>query len=430
MIPEPADLRNRHLIRGSSWVMAGILVQALTGILFWFLAASFETARTIGLASAIFASIQFINYATTLGLPEVIAAFPGSNKQQADTLLTRAVVATILATAVGAAVFLAAAWSPGVSNVLGNQVVVAWAIVAILGGGNAVAQLLDIHFMAHHRWGVVFSRNAVVGLARIPLLFLLDLDHASLGVLLAMSGPIALSGYVGLGVAAKVSGFVPRLRGHLSGSLLMLRYSAVQYMSHLALFAPQFVLPVLVLADVNPEVNANFFLAWTITTVVSIVPVIVGRVLVVEGSRTAGINRQIRTGLVFAVSLMVVAVILAFPISRVMIEVYGEEFTLAADLLPRLVLGCLPWAVIAIALSAARVRHDHVGSVLVTTALAVSLVVLGLALVSRDGAVGAANAWLLSNTFSSLIAVAVLHRNLRSDRGIASGSHSATAMAN
>ena len=192
---------------------------------------------------------------------------------------------------------------------------------------------------------------------------------------------------------------------------------------------PQFVLPVLVLANVLREENANFFLAWTITTVVSTVPLIVGRVLVVEGSRKVGTNRQITTSLASALSLMVVAIIASVPVSKLMIEFYGEEFRLAADLLPRLVLGCLPWAVTAISLSVARVRHDHLGSVLVTTGLAVSLLVLGLVLVPRDGAVGAANAWLLSNTFSSLIALAVLHRNLRPDREVAPGSRSATAIA-
>ena len=124
-------------------------------------------------------------------------------------------VATFAATAAGAAVYLAAAQSPGVNHVLGSQVVVGWVIVTLLGGGNAIAQLLDIHFMVHQRWRVVFTRNAVVGLARIPLLFVLDLDRAALGVLLAMTGAIALSGFVGLGVAARLTGFGLHLRGRL-----------------------------------------------------------------------------------------------------------------------------------------------------------------------------------------------------------------------
>ena len=132
------------MLRGSVWAMAGLLTQAVSGLVFWFLAARLETPETIGLASAMFASVQFVNFATSMGLPEALSAFPGRDRRDADALFTWAALTTTTSSAVGTAVYALAVSSDGVDRLLERGVLAGWLLFFVLSAGNAVALLVDV----------------------------------------------------------------------------------------------------------------------------------------------------------------------------------------------------------------------------------------------------------------------------------------------
>ena len=55
--------------------MMGFLAQAVTGVGFWVLAARVYSQVDVGVASGLFTSLQFINYATALGLQELLSRY-------------------------------------------------------------------------------------------------------------------------------------------------------------------------------------------------------------------------------------------------------------------------------------------------------------------------------------------------------------------
>ncbi len=98
-------------------------------------------------------------------------------------------------------------------------------------------------------------------------------------------GPIALSGFVGVALLPALEGHRYSLRSRPTGSRSILRYTSVNYVATLALEAPRFALPVIVLVYVAPSDNANFYVAWAIVAVVLLVPATLGQVLLVEAGR-------------------------------------------------------------------------------------------------------------------------------------------------
>jgi O-antigen/teichoic acid export membrane protein len=403
-----------HLLRGSVWAIAGLLTQAVSGLAFWFLAARLETPETIGLASAMFASVQFVNFATSMGLPEALSAFPGRDRSDADTLFTWAALTTTTSSAVGTAVYALAVSSDGVDRLLERGVLAGWLLFFVVSAGNAVALLVDVRFMSTRHWVMVFARSAVVGFARIPLLLIPAVIDEAVWVFLAMTGPIALSGFLGVGLAGLVTDYVPTIRHRLDQARQIVRYAWVNYLSHLGVLAPQFVLPVLVLVSVDADENANFYLAWTITAVVAIIPITIGRVLLVEGSRRdSNVRSQVRWALVLAVSLTGLATGGALVLRALLVVLYGEDYELASDIIPWLVAGCIPWSVTAIAMAVSRVHHDHPSVLALTGTLAISIIGTALVLVPASGAVGATQAWVLGNLVTVFVAALVLARGKR-----------------
>jgi arabinofuranan 3-O-arabinosyltransferase len=397
-----------HLVQGSVWLMAGFVVQAVTGVAFWIVAARVDSAVDVGRASALFASMQFVNYATAMGLQEMLARFTAIARDDADVLFSWAVVVTTATSAFGTVIYAVIASAQSDSKLSSVGSVGGIILFFLLSAGAAVALLVDARLMTARRWRWVFGRLAAVGAIRLPLLLIPSAVDRSIWLFVAIAAPIAASGVVGLAVLRRDDGLTLRLTPRPKSARAATHYALINYLSHLALSAPQFALPVIVLANVGPVANANFFVAWSIAAVAFILPVTIGRVLLTEGSRTEQLLEQhTDTAMRLGLGLMIAAAAATFLVQRLLPMLYGPQYSLAAEILPWLVLGGVPWAITAIAIGRARVSHDHVGTVLMTATLAVSILGMALVAVPTAGVEGAVRAWVAGTSLSAVVAILV-----------------------
>ncbi len=209
---------------------------------------------------------------------------------------------------------------------------------------------------------------AVIGLVRFPFLLAIaegaDADRWIYHIMLAPSallgaGTVLLLPAIGAG----------RMRWRRPRSLApFARYAGVNWMATLASQAAQFVLPLVVAQSVAPEVNASFFLAWMVTSIVLLVPGAIAQVLLVEGSRDAHHGRsaadghdRAREALVISLAIAALALVGSVAAGPIAVVIFGDEYRRLADLLPALMAAGIPWAVTAVRLSEARIRRDVVG---------------------------------------------------------------------
>ena len=223
-----------------------------------------------------------------------------------------------------------------------------------------------------------------------------------------MAAPIAFSGLITLGLLGRAGNPRPSLAVPDGGWSQPLHYAGVNYLSHLAILAPQFILPVIVFINVRPVTYANFFLAWSIAAVAFILPVTIGRVLLVEGSRERAEAGTTRKATLLAVGAMIVATIGAGLLALLLPSIYGASYTEAGRILPWLVAGGIPWSVTSIALARARVLADSISIVVMTAFAAVSVLGLAMALVPSRELDGAVAAWCLGNAVASAVAVVLV----------------------
>lgn len=403
-----------HVVRGSAWVLAGVAVGATSGALFWLLAARSVDDGSVGRASAMFTSVLFVNYATTLGLPIAVAAFAADRSSDAGARFSWAIVLTAASSSVGGFVYLLAV-APDAREVLFR-----WsepgglAVFALIATGAAIAVLDDVRLMAARRWGWVLVRSAGVGLVRIPLLPLNPGLPDDTWLFLLSAGVLAFSGFAGLALLPRLTGLRPSLRRPPAGTGRAARYAAVNYASMLASNAPAFVLPVLVLLHVGAEENARFFVAWSIVSVVFLVPQNVGNVLVVEGHRGHDLAGPVRASLAVATATMALCLAGTLVVGRAVLAVYGDGYAEAAGTLRGLMVAGLPWAVTSTGLGWARVRHDTAATIGITLTLASAVCLPALWLVPEGGATAAAWCWVGGHVAAAAVAAGAWWR-LRGD---------------
>jgi O-antigen/teichoic acid export membrane protein len=397
---------HRLLLTGSAVLVVGAAVQAITGSLFWLIAARTGTTTEVGHASALFTSVLFVSYATGLGLPVAVARYAADRSRQSDVVFTWGLIATTIASAIGSVCYLAL-FHPPATDVLTHWHGAAGPLLFfVMVVGAAFSLVVDVRFMTVRRWNLVLIRILLVGVIRLPFVALLPDGHRALWLFVLAAGPTAVSGVAGVLLLPRVTGGGLHLRPRPVTARAAARYSLVNYVSTLTYQAPYFVLPVIVLANVPASVNAAFYVAWGITAVAFYVPSAIGQALLAEGGKEgAHLRSQVRLALALAVGLMCIATVGAVAFRGLLTTIYGEDYREAARILPALIGAGVPWAVTSLLLTEARVLHRHVANVAITLALTVAIIVPALVLVPRDGVDGATRAWLFGNLVAAVVAM-------------------------
>jgi O-antigen/teichoic acid export membrane protein len=406
-----ADDSGDHLIRGSAWLLATVGANALSGLVFWLVAFRLDTASDVGRATALFTSVQFVNYLTSMGLPVALARYAPDRTRTSRALFGWALLITTISSLVGTLGFallgpdrlldVLSQWGTPLGIVLFCSLVI----------GMSFAVLVEVRLMTLRRWGWVLARVALVGVARVPLLFIRPFDGDALWLAVLAAGGPAASGYIGAAVLQLRSGAARALRPVPEVASAAMRYAGVNYLGLLAAQGPQFALPVIVLLNVTPAQNAAYYVAWGITTIVFLIPHTVGQVLLVEGGRDgADLNHQVHLTLVVSVSVMAAIALVGWALPDLITLVYGDSAEAAVAVLPGFLVAGVAWAITSAYLARARVLEDSVGVVLITGTFAVATLVPALSLVPADGLSGAGRAWLFGNMAAAAVAVLVGRR--------------------
>lgn len=396
---------HRHLLAGSAALVVGAAVQAATGAVFWLVAARIDTTDDVGRATALFTSTLFIAYLAGLGLQVSLARYAPGRDDDSHTVFTWGVVATCVSGTLVALGFLLVVDTEATTALTNWHPVGGPALFAAAAVGAALTLIVDVRWMTVRRWSLVLARTVVVGLTRFPLLLIPSGDNETVHLFAVAALPLLLTGVGGVLLMPRVSGARHRLFPLPSTRRAAIRYSAVNYVSTLAYQAPQFVLPVIVLLNVNPDRNAAFYVAWGITSIAFYVPMAIGQALLAEGGKDgASLRSQVRVALVGTTGLMAVAAGVAAVGRDVVTVIYGDDYANAARILPMLVVAGIPWAVTSVFLTEARVLHRHLATVAITGTLTLAILVPAVFLVPDDGLDGAARSFLVGNVVAAAVA--------------------------
>ncbi len=400
---------HRHLLTGSAALVLTAGVQAISGAVYWLLAARADTQTDVGHATALLTSVMFVAFLGGLGQPVAAARYAAGRSRDDHVLFAWGALALTLATTLFSLGYLAVVSPDAVDELRGWHGMWGPIVFVVLCVGTGLSLLLDVRLMTQRRWGLVLLRATIVAVVRFPLLaFSVDSDRA-VWLLVVAALPTAVSGFVGIALLPRVTGGRHRLHPMPSSVRPMVRYSVVNWLSTLTYQAPTFAVPVIVLVNVDPDLNASFYVSWGMAALAAYVPMAIGQALLAEGGRDgAQLRSQVRLAIVVAGGLMVVGTIIATLGRGIVVSLYGDDYQEAADILPPLVAAAIPWAITSVYLTEARVRHRSVGTVAITGVLTVSILGPALFLVPDHGLGGAAGAFLGGNLVAAVVA-AVVH---------------------
>jgi O-antigen/teichoic acid export membrane protein len=393
-----------HLIGGSAWVLAGTLAVSIGSFVFWLLAAHRAPADEVGRAAALFSASLFVCYLTSLGLPIAVSRYASDDTRASATLFAWSLLLTIASSVVGVVLLVALAPASVREALHGVGPGLAWLIVLALIAAQSVAVLVDVRLMGLRRWRLVCLRSFLIAAIRLPFLFWVPTSGAAFYLFLVGLGGFGITGIAFLLPLAR-KGWL-RLRPLPSRARRAAQFATVNYLGWLAVQAPFFAVPFVVLVQVGPTENARFYLSWGVMSVVYVSVQVIGQVLLVEGGRGgADHDRQAAVSLGAGLTVATVATLVSLGFGPLLADLYGPAYGPVATLLPLLVAGTIPFAFTTTRLTTARIREQSSSTIAMASGFAVAVLVPTVFLTARDGAIGAAWGWAVGNTIAAALAL-------------------------
>lgn len=411
---------SQSLFRNAYYLMTSTVFSSAISFLFWILAVRLYPQDAIGLSAAILAMTGLLFGMADLGLGVAAIRFLPEAKKGATLLVNSVLTVTIGLSALLAFLFLVLSpiLAPQFAPVAHDPV---FALVFIaLTCAQSLTVTLGSLFLARRRSEFSFYQDASSSILKlilaVPMVIILP---SALGLVTANMLAMCLSAGWALLVFLPRTDPQFRFTPRASWPTLrpMIRFASGNHVARIFLDGHILLAPIIVLSLLGAATNAIFYLAWTSSMILRVIPVATFNSLLAEGVNDLGaMPAHIRKSLKLTAIILLPSVGFVLIIADYFLLILGKEYSRqGADVLRLLALANIPWSINYLAISIARVRKDNSTLIFVGIGLFAAVTALFLLLVPRLGLIGTGVAYLGAQCIIAAIVMTVFfgRRGLR-----------------
>ena len=409
-IDRVAAIAQTSLVRSTTALVLNTVINGALGLAYWVVAARLYDPAVVGLGAGGVSSLLFVAGLGWMGLQQVLLRYlPAAGAARLRLIGAVYASAAALALAASAVFLVVARGDPNLEFLVAEPSAALAFLAAVVVW--VVFSLQDPVLIGIGRSALVPVENLAFGLTKLVLLV----------VFVGLAHPWAIVGSWALGASWLVVLITVVLRRNLGGRATsatipaagrIARFGLGQHLLAVVQAAPDWLVPLIVLALVGAEGTAFYYAAWTVSFSVRLLAVNLGSAATAEGSRRGsdrrGAGRQVRT---LAAAVVLPAVVASWLLAELILAIYGPRYAAAVDLLRLMVVAVVPFTVVTLFVVAERIaERTKVG---LATALVVSGITMALdaVLIPRVGIVGAGWGWLIAQVGGvAIVALVTLAR--------------------
>jgi len=393
------QIAKNPLYKNSFFIMLTSFTSAGFGFIFWMLAAKFYPKEDVGISTALISSMMLIVILSRLGFNfSVIRFFPEMDRSRVFS--SSVIVTTTFAIFLSIIFILIAECISPKLNILKSAEVSL--IYIIFVGIASVVSITGVTFVAIRRAEFQFLQSLIVG-SRVALLIpLINLGvlgiFCSIGVSMAVAMIVSFSILYFLGIKLKFAidrDFIER----------SFKFSLGNYSAGMFITAPNQIIPLIVLNVLGAEETAHYYIAFSIASLICMIPNATSMSLFVEGSYGEALKRNTIRALTFAFLLLIPSVIFIHLYGGRILAMIGRDYLSGLDLLKVMVLSSFFVTFCSMYLSIKRVQKDISGLLYLSALIFVLLISLSYVLLIAFRLVGVGYAWVLSYGIGTIFVI-------------------------
>lgn len=409
------------LFNNSYFQMASALVPAAISMVFWIFAARVYDPSSVGYVSVLFSSLNIITVFSSLGLGIALIRFlPNSQSRGTRIINTSFTVGGIAAILLSLA-FIAGLklWSPQLVDILLKPYfVVVFIALSVIW---TLRYLQSCVFLAKCQSRYTFVLNTVASILKLTFLVVISwITLTVFGLFMAIGLSAAAAFFVGL------MGFLPKVqRGYSPIPTICMdtireigHYTTTNYLSRTLLQIQPFILPLIAINALGSEPSAYFYMAWTIGSMLVIIPAsIFNSLLAVASKSAASLNVDISRSLRLLFTIALPSIALLFVLSEFILSFFGTEYSNnGATVLRLILLSVIPYSMNYLRITIDRVSTNHRNLVTVSTAMTVLSLGLTYYLATEMGLDGMGLGWMLGQTIVAIPVSLSIWKHVRNAR--------------
>jgi O-antigen/teichoic acid export membrane protein len=394
------------LYQNTVYIMLNAITGAAFGFFFWMIAAKLYSKEDVGVATALISSIYLLLLFSRMGLDNSMIKFlPKGDKNK--ILGTTLLVSTFSSIVLGIVYIMGIDYfSPGL-NIIKEP------LPSILFLGCVVAvsctSTLAITFIAIRNAKNFFWQSIILGL-RIPVLFFL-ISLKSIGILTSLGMAYALA-FIFLLVVLIKSNLLPTIAFDKDYLKKSFRFSTGNYISSILLSAPTYILPIIVLETLGAESTAYYYIAYTIASILFLVPSSVGTSMFVEGSHGEAIKKTTIKSLKTIFVMLVPGILILFFFGGFLLHLVGKDYSANAENLIRIfALSSVFVTISSVYFSIKKIQGEVKDQIVLSGLIALLLPLTSYYLMKTYGIDGVGYAWIISYGIVALIIAVKVKRN-------------------
>ena len=385
-------------VRNAYSLVSSTFLTAVLGFVFWVVAARQFPKAVVGRDASLVSAMILVSALAQLNLGMgfnrfVPTAGHGLRRFVRAGYLT-AVVAALAAS--GAYVLGINVWTPRLSVLVSPPSHAVWFVVATMIWTIFTLEDGVLIGLGESHW--VLVENSAFGVLKVIALVVIATQVNSFGIFLAWTFPVLL-------VVVPVNLFLFRraipARSHEPPSehldvAIVARFVTPDFVAGLLRTATTSLMPIMVLAIVNPAASADAYIAWNIAFTLFLLANNVGAALITEAARAPErVAEYTRKALSHCFAIIVPVALVTVVGAHLVLRLFGAAYQEHATTLLRLIaLSAIPNVVVATYVNVARVQRRMTAVFVTIAASSASLLILSAVLLEVMGLDGLGIAWL------------------------------------
>lgn len=402
------------LHRNSFFMLLNSVVSNSFGFIFSIIIARYYSPVEVGLASTIISTSSIITSISNLGFVTGIIMFLPTAKEAATKLINSIMTLVTLIT-----VFITVIYLININTLSKSLLFIVdsyfYTVIFIIATVAAVLVLIqDSIFIALRKSEYLVFKNLVFG-SRLVFPFLL-ISFGSMGI---------FASYCIANLLAIIIGnycFFPRIIKDYSPKIYIknniikkiLKYSLGNNIANIFQMLPGLILPIIITDVLNPSSTAFFYVAWTITAVLYIVPKSITTPLFAEISHDeSNFSLEIKKAIKLIIILIIPCTFIFMFIGGKLLLLYGEEYAKNSfQLLIILIVAVIPISINEIYYTVWRFEKKINYIIIATGLITFFTIIAGYILSIEYNLIGFGFAWFISNLLISIYCISDLIKRI------------------
>lgn len=407
------DKKTSPLLKNSVYLMLTTLSGAGSGFIFWFFGARLYSEENIGLAAAIISVIGFIAMFSRFGLDIGIIRYLSKDDDKTG-MINSCLTIIFLAATIFTCIFLLNLEFLSPKLIFLKDNIVLAILLIVFTSANAILMTQSNVFVALRNTKYSFIQN-LVAMLRIVIL--------PLFVAWGLTG-LYISYGLGLFVACIFGNFFikkiylaykPWLTIKKNVVNRIFRFSFKNYIATIFEGFPTFLFPIIILNVLGAEQSAYFYIAWSLSSIISIVPKATSMSLFAEGlNNSNNFRHDFLKASKFIFSILCPLIIVFYIFGKNILSLFGTNYSdNAYQILWILSIANVPYSINILYITIKRIQTKMIDVILIYAFVGLFSIIGGHVFMQWYGLLGIAIAWIVGNGIVAIIILITTYINNR-----------------